>query len=173
MKGPKCVPPTSIYANPWMSYVWWTYELLHLCSCFKQVPLPPTPESYDLEITTSTHIEFWMLVLVIGWVYSCISDLMYYPNKEHDLIRENGRTRARSSYSVHWSMDFNIFYTCPISSFNFEGKINCGLHLFDVLCGWMAGGWFLNVRSLGVALCAMGKWLELLIWFNPICIKAI
>ncbi len=56
-----------------------------------------------------------------------------------------------------WSMDFNILCIGPISSFNFEGKINCGLHLFYVLCGWMASGWFLNVRTLGVALCAMGK----------------
>jgi hypothetical protein len=68
------------------------------------MPLPPTLESYNLDIAISTHIGFWLLVLVIGCVYSCISDLMYYPNKEHYLIRENGRTWARSNYSLEYGL---------------------------------------------------------------------
>lgn len=63
--------------------------------------------------------------------------------------------------------------TNPVLSFNFEAKINCGLHLFVALCGWMARGWFLNVRNLGVTLCATNKWSELSIWFNLICFNAI
>ncbi len=37
----------------------------------------------------------------------------------------------------------------------------------------MAGGWFLNVRTLGMALCAMSKWSEFFIRFNLICFNAI
>jgi len=37
----------------------------------------------------------------------------------------------------------------------------------------MVGGWFLNVKTLGLALCARGKWSKLSIRFNPICFNVI